>query len=389
MSLSSVIIERRYRYVHPDVDRHGNVRTYFRRSLGQKKIRIRERPGTEEFDRRYRELLAQSEAGALKLPPSTAPTPGTLRWLGCQWLASPDYTQRDPRSQRVTQLILEAIYREPIESGSALVFGDCPLKRFTATSVRILRDRKADKPEGANNRVRRLRALFNWAAKPENNDRGVTVNPARDVTFLKPKRIGGFPPWELEHLDKFEAHHAEGTKARLAYELLYFGCRRSDVVRLGRQHIRDGRIRFTAFKGRNKAPVVIDMEVSEELLKIIEATPTGDLTFLVTKDDKPFTANGFGNWFRERCDEVGLLGLSAHGLRKAAATRAAEAGATAHELQAMFGWLTLAQAENYTRKARRRLLADSGMRKVRTNRVENFPTLEAPSAPVGKSAAKR
>jgi hypothetical protein len=76
-------------------------------------------------------------------------------------------------------------------------------------------------------------------------------------------------------------------------------------------------------------------------------------------------------------------------MRKAAATRAAEAGATTHELMAMFGWLTLAQAERYTRQAERRLLADSGMRKVRTNRVENFPTSEAPLAPVGKSAAKR
>jgi hypothetical protein len=217
--LAAVRIERRYPYVHEDVDRHGNVRTYFRRALGQRKVRILERPGTAEFDQRYHDLLTKAAKGALKPPPSTAPTPGTLRWLVCQWLASPDYKQRDPRSQRVTQLILEAIYREPIEPGSGLVFGDCPLKRFTATSVRILRDRKADKPEGANNRVRRLRALFNWAAKPENNDLGVTVNPARDVAFLKPKRIDGFPPWEPEHLEKFEAHHPVGTKARLAYEL--------------------------------------------------------------------------------------------------------------------------------------------------------------------------
>jgi hypothetical protein len=53
---------------------------------------------------------------------------------------------------------------------------------------------------------------------------------------------------------------------------------------------------------------------------------TGDLTFLVTKHGKPFTANGFGNWFRDRCDEARLPQCSAHGLRKAGATIAAENG---------------------------------------------------------------
>ena len=40
---------RLYRYIVEDVDRHGNVRIYFRRT-GQPKIRLRERPGTEAFD---------------------------------------------------------------------------------------------------------------------------------------------------------------------------------------------------------------------------------------------------------------------------------------------------------------------------------------------------
>ena len=383
-------IERRYRYVHQDVDRHGNVRTYFRRALGQRKMRIKEAPGTEQFDRRYRELLIQAEAGDLKPPPSTAPAPHTLRWLGCKWLASADYRQRDPRTQRVTQLILEDICDEPIAPDSKLLFGDCPLKCFSATSVGILRDRKASVPEGANNRIRRLRAMFKWARKPENQHLGVMTNPTIGVDFLRPKRAGGWPTWSPGDLDAYEARHGMGTKARLAYELLkHVGCRRSDVVTLGRQHMRDGRIRFTAHKGRNRTPVVVDMLAPDDLQEIIAVSPTGDLTFLVTAHGKPFTAAGFGNWFRERCDEAGLLGLSAHGIRKAAATRAAEAGATPHELMAMFGWLTLAQAERYTQQAQRRVLADSGMRKVRTNQVENFPTFEAPLAPVGKSGLNR
>lgn len=44
----------------------------------------------------------------------------------------------------------------------------------------------------------------------------------------------------------------------------------------------------------------------------------------VTTHGKPFTAAGFGNWFRDRCNEAELTHCSAHGVRKAAAARAAE-----------------------------------------------------------------
>jgi hypothetical protein len=58
---------------------------------------------------------------------------------------------------------------------------------------------------------------------------------------------------------------------------------------------------------------------------------------LANEFGKPFTSAGFGGWFRTRRDEAGLHGLSAQGVRKAAATRAAENGATTHRLTAMFG----------------------------------------------------
>ena len=76
---------------------------------------------------------------------------------------------------------------------------------------------------------------------------------------------------------------------------------------------------------------------------------------------KPFTANGFGNWFRRRCDEAGLPHCSAHGLRKAGATIAAENGATEHQLMAMYGWESPKQAALYTRTADRKRLIGGAM----------------------------
>jgi len=92
------------------------------------------------------------------------------------------------------------------------------------------------------------------------------------------------------------------------------------------------------------------------LADVIAKSPTGDLTFLVTQYGKPFTAAGFGGWFRERCDEAGLPHCTAHGLRKAGATIAADNGATDRQLMALFDWTSEKQANIYTARANKRRL---------------------------------
>jgi hypothetical protein len=92
-----------------------------------------------------------------------------------------------------------------------------------------------------------------------------------------------------------------------------------------------------------------------------EETTSGHLTYIVSTQDKPYTAESFGNKFREWCDQAGLKHCSAHGIRKFDATAAAENGATAHQLMAMFGWDSIRQAEHYTRKASQEKLAGRAM----------------------------
>ena len=133
---------------------------------------------------------------------------------------------------------------------------------------------------------------------------------------------------------------------------MFSGARRSDVVQLGWPMVRDGVLSWVQHKGRNSEnPVETTIPMLPELRSVIEATPiVGATTFLVTQYGRPFTAEGFGNKMAEWCQGVGLPGLNSHGIRKAAATRAAEKGASTHTLMAWFSWLDIKQAERYTRE---------------------------------------
>jgi hypothetical protein len=66
---------------------------------------------------------------------------------------------------------------------------------------------------------------------------------------------------------------------------------------------------------RQKTGVPFDIPVLADLREELDLQPLSErhLTFLVTEQGKPFTAAGFGNWFRDRCDEAGLTHCAAHG----------------------------------------------------------------------------
>ena len=360
------------RYLFQDRDRHGNERLYVRRN--GRKIRIRERWGTPEFLDAYRDALAATEL------PKVAPTRcgarakvGSFRWLLEQYYRSGDFRQLDDRTKRVRRGILDGLCRS---------HGDKPYARMEARHIRMLRDEKVDLPGAANSRLRAIRHLFKWAC--DETVKLVERNPARNVPYIK-TGSQGFHSWSIEEVQQFEERHPVGTRARLALALLlYTGQRRSDVVGFGRQHIKDGRLVFTQEKGKKRNPVRLEILILPELQRIIDASPVGDLTFLVTELNRPFTAAGFGNKMREWCDQARLPHCSSHGLRKAMSAHLAEIGATEHEIMAVTGHRTLKEVDRYTRAARQKVLADSAMKKLATAHTENeIDPPRLPAAPGG------
>lgn len=167
-----------------------------------------------------------------------------------------DYKRLDRQTQHVRRLILEGTFDEPIAPGSAKLFRDMPLSRMGTDAIEVLRDRKIDLPGAANNRVKAIRQVFKFGMRRKHPDGKPYVlnNPARDVEKFKYGSTG-FHSWTPEEVRQFEQRHAVGTKARLALALLLFtGQRRADVIRFGKQHVRNGKLMFTQRKGRHRKP---------------------------------------------------------------------------------------------------------------------------------------
>jgi len=126
---------------------------------------------------------------------------------------------------------------------------------------------------------------------------------------------------------------------------------------MGWQHVKDDRITVR----QQKTGATLAIRIHPELARALAAAPKDNLTFLVTERGASFTAGGFGNWFRDRCNEAGLPQCSIHGLRKSACRRLAESGCSANQIAAISGHASLREIARYTAAASQVHLADQAL----------------------------
>jgi len=212
-------------------------------------------------------------------------------------------------------------------------------------------------PAAARNWLKTLRGLLEFAV----SEKFRADDPTHGVKLPKLPKSDGIATWTEEEISAFETKHPIGSRARLAFALLLFTAqRRGDVVRMGRQHVRNGAISVR----QQKTGAALEIPIHQDSQTVLDATPSEHLTFLVTEFGKPFAPAGFGNWFRDQCNEAGLpRHCSAHGLRKAACRRLAEAGCTAHQIAAISGHASLREVERYTKAADQARLAKDAINK--------------------------
>ena len=365
--------------VSVDRDRHGNVRLYFR-MVGRPKVRLKETPGTKEFDQEVAcarlgiAYVIKSESAVL--PRGKAPE-GTFQWLTQQYHARA-LVKLAPAVMGRRKRILDEIC-ESRHKGKQR--GALPFALLERKHVLEIRDEIRQTPGAQNDIVKTISAMYGWAVESD----VAKINPALGIKRL---RSGdGFHTWSREEVAQFEAHHPVGSKARLALHLAMFtGLRLSDLAIVGRQHIRDGWLTIRPGKTKKSSGVVVELPIIAPLQTTISQCRTGDLTFLVTEFNKPFTVNGLGNKMRQWCDEAGLPQCSTHGLRKAGATIAAENGATDEELMAIFGWTTKQQTTHYTKNASRKRIAEGAAHKLIPE--QKMDKVVPPQNAVAKSGTK-
>lgn len=336
--------KNRKAYIETFKSRHGTRMWYFRVGKGPR-TRLPDEYGSPAFDEAYRQALAKHVSGEAK-------TGRTLAWLIDQYKASPAWENLAKETKKQFKYQLVNMKKRA---------GNAPIEQFTAASVAEGRDNRAAKPTDANKYLKCFSALMRFAI----DRKWLQDNPAKGVSKLKTPGLG-FHTWTEEEALAFEARWPVGTRERLAFDLLvYTGVRRSDVVRLGRQHTRQGEITITTEKSKNSGkPVEVSITILPPLALSIEATKTGDMTYLVTVKRTAFAKESFGTWFRKACNAAGVPG-SAHGLRKLAAVRMAENGATEAELNAVFGWANGSdESATYIRKASRAKLSRGGIVKM-------------------------
>jgi integrase len=273
--------------------------------------------------------------------------PGSVAFVVAAYLDSQTFfASKSAGTQRMRRGILERF---------RAAYGDRPFALLPPEWIEALLDAKP--PHAARSWLVTLRSLCQFAVK-----RGwLRADPAANIK-LRAIKSDGFHTWTEDEIAQFEAHHQIGTKPRLALALLlYTGQRRSDVVKMGRQHIKDGVLTVKQQKtGKSLAiPVHPDLQV------VLNATASEHLTFLVTATGKPYGGNAFSEQFRNWCDAAGLpKRCKPHGLRKAACRRLAETGCSANEIMAISGHATMKELVRYTAAADQARLARNALAKA-------------------------
>lgn len=333
------------------ITQYGKIVWYVRIGHG-KRIRIRGTYGTQEFVDNYKSALAELQGIIPPKPKTGKLIEGSFAWLLKQYFNSINWHNLAKDTKKQRELILMKVCD---------TIRDIPYREIRKTHIIAGVERRKEMPAAAQNFLKALNGLFNWAI-----EQGLLEsNPALGVKKPPLKNKDGLPTWIEEDIEKYYHKWHHGTHERVWIDvLLYTGLRRGDAVRIGWKDVKDNIIHLKTEKSQFKTDVFLP--ILPELAKTLKTGPIGDETFICGKKGTKFTKESFGHAFLKACTQAGI-NKSAHGLRKLAATRAANSGATVPQLKALFGWTNDNMASLYTKSADRKKLALEAIKKLQKN----------------------
>lgn len=329
-------------------DRHGKTRYRFRKA-GYKTHSFTAMPGTEAFREEYA-AACQQETG-VRSAGIRHVVAGTFDELIGLYYQTSDFRGLSPWSQTTYRGIYERWRATTTKSGRR--YGSAFVRDLTAAHVEQMMADMLPARAAANTLRKRLGTLMKLAVK-----RGIaSTNPVRDSSPIAGKTTG-FHTWTEDEIAAYQAQHPLGSTARLTLELmLWTGQRISDARVMGPPSIRGKRLVVDQKKLQGK--VVLSLPIMPALAESILATPTRGLVFILNEYGAPFTEKGLGNKMRQWCDEAGLPHCTAHGLRKAAARRFAEAGCSNQQIKSWTGHTTDSEVARYTAAVSQQAMSDA------------------------------
>jgi enterobacteria phage integrase len=334
-------------------DRHGRLRTYFRKAKGRR-TSLPNDLKSSEFEAAY--AAAFSGSGIIPKSNRLPPQRDTIEGLITSYLTSPEYIDLRQTTKKGYSSRLEALR---VQHGKRTVSG----MTREGINTKILAP-YADRPGARLSILKMLRVLIRHAV-----DIGWLMHdPSLGIKRPKMQEIRS---WTDAEISTFEERWPIGTKQRVAFALFLFtGQRVSDIHRMTWADVIGPRINVV----QQKTGAKLAIKLHAELRHALDETPRQHVTILNTVFGKPFSVKGFGQWMRTAITAAGLpLECQPHGLRKAAGRRLAEAGCTAKQIMSVLGHKTLAEAERYTRDADQPHLADAGITLLEAQIPNIFP----------------
>jgi len=353
-------------YVTAYNDRHGKKRYRYRRA-GYASGHFKGELGSDEFRAEYTAFQAGKLEQGQGVGAGRHPV-NSIADLIARFVASP--TRLGPTA--VTQAKVRRILGRFQDRYGVGKNGPRYVADFTFEHIdKILEKEREKQPEGKRmvggiEAARKLRKelvrLFDYAEKVRMRPAGSNpVRLAETVRVGAGQRSPGHVTWSEEDITLYRAKHRLGTSARLALELLLWtGQRRGDVYRFGSSDVKDGRFAFDQAKGGKSMLLPLAPQLVAAIVAM-PSPPAGTTVYLLNEYGKPFSYAGFGNKFREWCDDAGLPERSAHGLRKANARRLAELGMSQQSIKAVGGWSNDREVATYVAAADQGRLASAAI----------------------------
>jgi integrase/recombinase XerD len=352
-------VQFKMKYIRAWRDHLGRQRFQLRRRVGGKwtfaELPVNGDPASPEFQAAYHAALRGERPGQAIAAVTARGGTGSVKDALEGYFNSATF--RDDYSSSTQAL------RKSVLNGLGKLVGNLPLAGMDRAYVERWLEASASRSV-KRTRLLAVRPFLQWATETVHL---IECNPT-DGIKVKTKESQGHHTWTDEEIEQFRTHHAIGTKARLALELLLaVAARLGDGIALGRQHVKDGWLIYTQEKNRKRKPVKVEVPIAPELARAIETcpAPAEALTFLTNEWGRPYSKHAFGGWFRKQVAAAGLPDHCVpHGLRKAACRIMAESDCTPHEIRAISGHRTLKEVERYTAAADNKRLAARAKAKV-------------------------